>query len=210
MQRNVVIVGLWRSGISGLTDYFLGETRHSDISLFGGRYQVEHPEASPESIEASKDFVRCIAFGVEGQYDDPMACMSTVVQMYKNFTGGWQWQNHPKIPDNVTLSTSNVSTYWQKLRQIVMLADEYQYIKYVLQPELGLARRSERDAMQAWYTLCILARSFGKTTGTSTTDREFELKFGQRSSSMRSLRLEWANTSSQPVAQALVEVYTIE
>jgi hypothetical protein len=108
MQRNVVIVGLWRSRISGLTDYFLGETRPSDISLFGGRYQVEHPEASPESIEASKDFVRCIAFGVEGQYDDPMACMSTVVQMYKNFTGGWQWTNHPKIPDNVTLSTSKL------------------------------------------------------------------------------------------------------
>lgn len=72
---------------------------------------MEHPEASLESIEASKDFVRCIAFGVEGQYDDPMACMSTVVQMYKNFTCGWQWTNHPKIPDNVTLSTSNVSPY---------------------------------------------------------------------------------------------------
>lgn len=31
-------------------------------------YQIEHPDASPESIEASKVFVRCIALGVEGQY----------------------------------------------------------------------------------------------------------------------------------------------
>ena len=58
---------------------------------------MEHPDASPESIEASKDFVRSIAFGVESQYDDPWACMSTVVQTYKNFTGGWLWKGQPKI-----------------------------------------------------------------------------------------------------------------
>jgi hypothetical protein len=73
------------------------------------RYQVEHPDASPESIAASKDFVRCIAFGVEGQYDDPWACMSTVVQTYKDFAGGRQWKGHPKIAEKITLSTSNVS-----------------------------------------------------------------------------------------------------
>lgn len=72
---------------------------------------MEHPDASPESIEASKDFVRCIVFGVQGQYDDPLAYMSTIVQMYKNFTGGWQWTNHQKIGEKVTLSTSNMSLH---------------------------------------------------------------------------------------------------
>ncbi len=48
---------------------------------------MKHPNASPESIEASKDFVRCISLGVESQYDDSLACMSIVVQIYKNFTG---------------------------------------------------------------------------------------------------------------------------
>lgn len=39
------------------------------------------------------------------------ACMSSVVQYYKNFTGGWQWKGHQKIAENVTRSTSNVSPY---------------------------------------------------------------------------------------------------
>jgi hypothetical protein len=72
------------------------EPLSDDFVLSRHRYQVEHPDASPESIAASKDFVRCIAFGVEGQYNDPWACMSTVVQTYKDFTGGWQWEGLPE------------------------------------------------------------------------------------------------------------------
>lgn len=71
------------------------------------RYGKDHPGATPTSIEASKDFVRILAFGIEGKYDDPKACLSTVVQTYKNFAGGWQCAGH-KIPDNITRCTSNV------------------------------------------------------------------------------------------------------
>ena len=77
-----------------------GKTRRFDSPIHGDRYEIDHPEAFPESIEASKDFQRCITFVVEGQYGG---------QMYKNFTGGWQSASHPKIPDNVTLCTLNVS-----------------------------------------------------------------------------------------------------
>jgi hypothetical protein len=42
-------------------------------------------------------------------YDDPDACLSSVVQTYKNFTAGWQWKGHEQINARVTLSTSNVS-----------------------------------------------------------------------------------------------------
>ena len=64
-------------------------------------YQVDYPDASPGSIAASKYFVRCVAFGVEGQYDDPWACMSTVVQVYKDFTGGWQWKGQTKTVERI-------------------------------------------------------------------------------------------------------------
>lgn len=77
--------------------------------LFRNIYQMEHPGASPEGIESPKDFMRGIAFGIEGQCDDPWACMSSVVQTYKNFTGGWQWKGHQKIAEIVILSASNVS-----------------------------------------------------------------------------------------------------
>jgi hypothetical protein len=73
------------------------------------RYEKDHLSATPTSIEASKDFVRIPTFGIEGKYVDPKACLSAVVQTYKNFTGGRQWAGHKKIPDNVTRSTSNVS-----------------------------------------------------------------------------------------------------
>ena len=72
-------------------------------------YEECNPGADPNDIEASKVFVKSIAYGIEGKYDDSRACLSTVVQTYKNFTAGWQWHKHEKIKDRVTLSTSNVS-----------------------------------------------------------------------------------------------------
>ncbi|OCK87381.1 uncharacterized protein K441DRAFT_682617 [Cenococcum geophilum 1.58] len=84
-------------------------------------YEIRHPGSTPTSIEASKDFVRIVAPGIGGKYEDADACLSSVVQTYKNFTAGWRWAGHEKI-DRVTLSASN-------------------FIKYPLQDELQLARR---------------------------------------------------------------------
>ena len=53
----------------------------------------------------------CVALGIEGMYDDPDACLSSVIQTYKNFTAGWQWNGHEQINGRVTLSTSNVSLW---------------------------------------------------------------------------------------------------
>jgi hypothetical protein len=73
------------------------------------RYEIRNPDSTATSIEASKDFARIITYGIKGKYDDPNACLSSVVQTYQNFTAGWQWAGHEKIDDGVTLSTSNVS-----------------------------------------------------------------------------------------------------
>jgi hypothetical protein len=84
------------------------------------RYTVEHPSVTPNSIAASKDFMRDIAFGMEGKYNDPKACLSSIVQTYKNFIGGWQWAGNEKIDDRVTLSTLNVG-----LQQLLWLILHY-------------------------------------------------------------------------------------
>jgi hypothetical protein len=60
------------------------------------RYTTEHPGVTPNSIAASKDFMRNVAFGIEGKYNDPKACLSSIIQTYKNFTGGWQWAGNEK------------------------------------------------------------------------------------------------------------------
>lgn len=78
------------------------------------RYEIRHSASTPTSIEASKDFARIIAYGIKGKYDDPNACLSSVVQTYKNFTADWQWASHDKIDDRMTLSTSNVSLHEPK------------------------------------------------------------------------------------------------
>ena len=127
------------------------KSRNSDVFvLFRNRYQTEHPDASPEGIESSKDFVRCIAFGIEGQYDDPWACMSSVVQTYKNFTSGWQWKGHPKIAENMTLSTSNVSlpqlfTNFTMRLPLLMISSTS---NTCCNRNLDLLEESERDATQ--------------------------------------------------------------
>jgi hypothetical protein len=48
------------------------------------------PAATLTRIEASNDFVRMLAFRIEAKYNDPKACLSTFVQTYNNFTGGWR------------------------------------------------------------------------------------------------------------------------
>jgi len=47
--------------------------------------------------------------------------LSTVIQTYKNFMVGWQWDGSGKIDDTVTGTTSN-------------------FIKFLLQEQLNLAR----------------------------------------------------------------------
>ena len=81
------------------------------------RNKEYHPHATTNSIKASKDFVRTIAYridGKDGKNGDTRACVSTVVQPYKNFTAGWQWAGNEKIKEKVTLSTSNVTTSFQQ------------------------------------------------------------------------------------------------
>ena len=82
------------------------------FNIIDMNYEIEHPGAIPNSIEASKDFVRNIAFGIDGMYNDSTAALGTVVQYYKDFTAGWRWKGYAMIHPRVITSTSNVSLQW--------------------------------------------------------------------------------------------------
>lgn len=73
------------------------------------RYAGRTPGANLNSFETPKDFMRKVAHAIDGRYGDPKACLTTVVQYWKNLTGGWRREGRETIRDEVVLSTSNVS-----------------------------------------------------------------------------------------------------
>jgi hypothetical protein len=72
-------------------------------------YAQRKPGASLTSLKDPKDFMKKITFAIDGKYGDPMTCLGTVVQIWKNLTAGWQYLKPKKIQDAVVRSTSNVS-----------------------------------------------------------------------------------------------------
>ncbi len=142
--------------------------------LLQNRYQTKHSDVSSESIKTFKYFVRCIAFKVKSQYNDFWVCMSTVVQIYKNFTDDWQWKDYLKIADKVTLLTLNVSCQWiftdLTIRLLSLMTSSISSMSYNW--NLNLLKESEKDAMPLWYTLFILIHSYEKMTKTSTKDQK--------------------------------------
>ncbi|KAH9841009.1 uncharacterized protein C8Q71DRAFT_701269 [Rhodofomes roseus] len=100
-----------------------GTERNYDRSVaLWDTYARRMPGANLDNFETPKDFMRKIAHAIDGRYGDPKACLTTVVQYWKNLTAGWRRTDRPKIRDDVVLSTSN-------------------FIKGPLQKEMNLARQ---------------------------------------------------------------------
>ncbi|KAI0956552.1 hypothetical protein AcW1_005203 [Taiwanofungus camphoratus] len=85
------------------------------------------PGTNLDNFETPKDFMHKIAHAINGRYGDPKTCLTTIVQYWKNLTVGWQQIGHPKIRDDVVLSTLNIC--W------------FLFIKGPLQKEMNLARQ---------------------------------------------------------------------
>ncbi|KAI0252177.1 hypothetical protein BJV78DRAFT_1281944 [Lactifluus subvellereus] len=71
-------------------------------------YARRTPGANLNNFETPKDFMRKIAHVIDSRYGDPEACLTTVVQYWKNLTAGWRRAGRPQIKDDVVLSTSNL------------------------------------------------------------------------------------------------------
>lgn len=78
-----------------------------------------NPNASDYDLESLKDYVKQLAFGIKPQKnrtdicpeadEEPKACLSTVRQYWKDFTGGWNRDHSDQIPPVIIRSVTNVS-----------------------------------------------------------------------------------------------------
>lgn len=70
----------------------------------------DNPETSPYNLASLKDFVKEIAFGINGVKDDPNPAEGTVLVYWKQFMAAWKRQD-TTIPRNITLSITNFIKY---------------------------------------------------------------------------------------------------
>ncbi|KAK7422901.1 hypothetical protein QQZ08_009350 [Neonectria magnoliae] len=74
------------------------------------QYAEEHNHPSPYDLKSLKDFVKEIAFGINGAEDDPNPGEGTIMIYWKQFMAGWH-REHDAIPRNTTLSVTNFIKY---------------------------------------------------------------------------------------------------
>ncbi|KND89402.1 hypothetical protein TOPH_06078, partial [Tolypocladium ophioglossoides CBS 100239] len=76
------------------------------------QYAEEHADddPSPYDLKSLKDFMKEIAFGIDGAEDDPNPGEGTVLVYWKQFMAGWR-REHDAIPGNTTLSVTNFIKY---------------------------------------------------------------------------------------------------
>lgn len=64
--------------------------------------------AQLDDFETPKGYIRMIAHAIDGRYGDPKACLSTVVQYWKNTMASLSQAGRP-VRSDIVLSTTNVS-----------------------------------------------------------------------------------------------------
>lgn len=72
------------------------------------RYAKRKPDADINTFETPKRYIRLVTHTIDSKNSDPRACLSTVVQNWKDLAAGWKFVGRPAIRDDVVLSTSSV------------------------------------------------------------------------------------------------------
>lgn len=63
----------------------------------------------PNDFRTSKAFVNFVALGIVGKERGSKPSLSSVVQVYKNFTAGWKWDRRGRVKPEVISSTRNTN-----------------------------------------------------------------------------------------------------
>ena len=109
-MRVLWIYGTGKSTALGLCA-FSQEPTDLTSHTTSNRYAQDHPGADAYNLETLKGFVRTIAYGIDGAYDDPKAGEKTILQYWKDSTAGWRRYSNV-IPPATTLSVTNVAARW--------------------------------------------------------------------------------------------------
>jgi hypothetical protein len=73
---------------------------------------MQHPEAAVDGLASLKDFVRTVAYGIDGDEGNEIPCSETVRKYWNTFTAAWQREP----PDNAILQeTAQSVTQVQRL-----------------------------------------------------------------------------------------------
>ncbi len=71
-------------------------------------YAKRRADAQLDNFETPKGYIRMIAHAIDGRYGDPKACLTTVLQYWKNTTASLSRAGRP-VRSDIVLSTTNVS-----------------------------------------------------------------------------------------------------
>jgi len=69
-------------------------------------YAKRRADAQLDNFETPKGYIRMIAHAIDGRYGDPKACLTTVLQYWKNTTASLSRAGRP-VRSNIVLSTTN-------------------------------------------------------------------------------------------------------
>ncbi len=92
-------------------------------------YQNLHPGAKLDNFETPKDYIRMVAYAIDGRYGDAKACLRTVRQYWKNTTAALDREGQ-KVEQEIINSTTNVSTLLQFV--ILFTSPTYQFFSFLV------------------------------------------------------------------------------
>jgi hypothetical protein len=82
------------------------------------RYEKQHPQASVDDLESLKDFVRKVAYAIDGEEGIEAACSETVRKYWNAFTAAWQREPpYQGIPRGTAQSVTQVQSLDQLINQ---------------------------------------------------------------------------------------------
>jgi hypothetical protein len=137
LKRYKRMMAVWEQYVPTIRNWDRN-TQHS----YSNRWQSEQEDSrkkNPYDIETLQDFATDVAYGIDGGYSDPIACVNTVVTYMKDFSGGLKDAGHQELGSKLTGSSRNVTDshtfkYYQN-------ANWLQFIQGPLLENLKMARR---------------------------------------------------------------------
>ncbi|EJT69642.1 hypothetical protein GGTG_12526 [Gaeumannomyces tritici R3-111a-1] len=101
------MIGLWNQYVlaTGCEFSLLQLLIHWQCT-YAENHAQDQDQPSPYKVKSLKDFVKEIAFGIDGAEGDPNPGQGTVLLYWKQFMAGWR-RKHEAIPPNITLTVTN-------------------------------------------------------------------------------------------------------
>ncbi|EJT69139.1 hypothetical protein GGTG_13248 [Gaeumannomyces tritici R3-111a-1] len=94
---------------------------------YAENHAQDQDQPSPYKVKSLKDFVKEIAFGIDGVEGDPNPGQGIVLLYWKQFMAGWR-RKHEAIPPNITLTVTNFIN--SELPEILKQESKISWVEY--------------------------------------------------------------------------------